>query len=280
MPKHVAFHGSVLCLFATLALSEPAARAQAPGGSGDASELAKQLSNPISDLVSVPFQFNWEEGIGDQDATRTVLNVQPVVPFELNDEWNLIGRWIMPFVSQPSLAPGLDSTFGLSDILFSAFFSPRNSGGWIWGVGPVVSLPSTDEPTLGTGKWSAGPTVVLLKESGPWTYGVLANQLWSFADASDENRPDVDRLFLQPFLAYQRGNGVSFTVQSESTYDREAADGDEWTVPINVAVSKVTTFGPFPFSIAGGYGYFAEAPGIGPERKLRISFTLILPRGG
>ena len=122
------------------------ARAQ-EGTASNADELAKQLSNPVADLVSIPFQFNWEEGVGPDDATRMVLNVQPVVPFQLNDDWNLIGRWIMPFVSQPSLAPGLDSTFGLSDVLFSGFFSPRNSGGLIWGVGPALSLPSTDDPT-------------------------------------------------------------------------------------------------------------------------------------
>jgi hypothetical protein len=251
---------------------------RAQSAAGDSAELAKQLSNPVSDLVSVPFQFNWEEGVGFEDATRMVLNVQPVVPFKLNDDWNLIGRWIMPFVSQPSLAPGVEATFGLSDILFSAFFSPSKSSGLIWGIGPAVSLPSTDEPTLGSGKWAAGPTIVLLKQSGPWTYGVLANQLWSFADASDASRPDVDRTFIQPFLAYQRPKGVTFTLQSETTYDRKAADGDEWTAPINFVVSKVTTFGPFPFSIAGGYGYFVDAPAIGPERKLRIAFTLILPR--
>lgn len=248
--------------------------------SGDASDLAKALSNPVADLVSVPFQFNWEQGVGYQDATRTVLNVQPVVPFTLNDDWNLIGRWIMPFVSQPSLSPGLDSTFGLSDVLFSAFFSPRKSGGVIWGVGPAVSLPTTDDPTLGTDKWSAGPTVVLLKQSGPWTYGFLANQLWSFADASDADRPDVNKTFLQPFVAYARPSGVTFSVNSEATYDHEAADGDEWTFPLNVMVSKVTKFGPFPFQIAGGFGYFIDSPAIGPERKIRIAFTLILPRSG
>jgi len=252
------------------------ARAQnAPAA--DTAQLAKDLSNPVADLVSVPFQFNWEQGVGDQDATRTVLNVQPVVPFTLNDKWNLIGRWIMPLVSQPSLAPGLDSTFGFSDITFSAFFSPKSSSGFTWGFGPAVALPMTDDPTLGSGKWQAGPTVVLLKQTGSWTYGVLANQLWSFADASDEDRPDVDRLFLQPFLAYHTPGGVTWSVNSESTYDRNAAHGDEWTVPINLAVSKVTRFGPFPFSIQGGYGYYADSPHIGPERKLRIAFTLILP---
>ena len=136
----------------------PASSATAPAGASDA-DLAKQLSNPIADLVSIPFQFNWEQGVGYQDATRTVLNVQPVVTFAISDNWNLIGRWIMPFVSQPSLSPGQGPVYGLSDIVFSAFFAPRaTKSGLIWGVGPAVSLPMTDDPLLGSGKWSAGPT--------------------------------------------------------------------------------------------------------------------------
>jgi len=259
------------------------AQAQAPAQSaaaGSDADLAKQLSNPISDLVSVPFQFNWEQGVGDRDATRTVLNVQPVVPFSLNDDWNLIGRWIMPFVSQPSLAPGSDSSYGLSDILFSAFFAPKNTkSGLVWGIGPAVSLPMTDDPLIGSGQWSAGPTGVVLKMSGPWTYGVLASQIWSFKSTSDLDRPRVNRAFVQPFLSYTTAHAVSFVVQSEATYDHEAARGEKWTVPINLQVSKVTRFGPFPFSVLGGWGYYAESPNIGPDRKLRIAFTILLPRG-
>jgi hypothetical protein len=243
-----------------------------------AEDIAKQLSNPVADLVSVPFQFNWEEGVGFEDATRMVLNVQPVVPFTLNEDWNLIARWIMPFVSQPAFAPGLESSYGLSDIVFSTFFSPRKSTGMTWGVGPVLGLPTTNDPTLGSGKWTAGPTVVLLKQQGPWTYGLLANHLWSIADTSDADRPDVSKTFLQPFLSYTTPSAISYVLNTEATYDHEAADGDEWTVPINVSISKVRQLGPFPFSIQVGYGYFVDAPSIGPERKLRASFTLILPR--
>jgi hypothetical protein len=202
------------------------------------------------------------------------------VPFTLNDKWNLIGRWIMPFVSQPPLTAGSTSSYGLSDILFSAFFSPRETkSGLIWGIGPALSLPMTSDPTIGSGQWSAGPTVVILKESGHWTYGVLANQLWSFASTSDADRAKVNKTFIQPFLAYNTPHAVTFTVQSEATYDHEAASGQKWTVPINFLVSKVSRFGPFPFQMGGGWGYFVDSPDIGPDRKIRIVFSILLPRG-
>ncbi|HEX9723284.1 MAG TPA: transporter, partial [Vicinamibacteria bacterium] len=214
--------------------SAPAQPAQA----GDA-ELAKKLSNPISDLVSVPFQFNWEQGVGPDDQTRFILNVQPVMPFTLNEDWNMIARVIVPLVSQPALFEGGAPASGVSDILTSFFFSP-SKGGLTWGVGPVISLPSTTEPTLGTEKWSAGPTVVALKQQGPWTYGALWNQLWSFSGNSERN--DVNQMFLQPFLAYNTESLWTFTLQSEMTANWEA-DEDQWTVPINVLVAKLSSFG-------------------------------------
>jgi hypothetical protein len=140
------------------------------GQEDDGAAMAKELSNPISDLVSVPFQMNWEQGVGPTDQTRFILNVQPVIPFSLNEHWNMIARIIMPFLSQPSLAPGVPADFGVSDVLASLFFSPRHSA-IVWGIGPVLSLPSTAQPTLGTGKWSAGPTAVVLKQQSGWTYG-------------------------------------------------------------------------------------------------------------
>src|SRR5215471_11319268 len=192
--------------------SSPALYAQPPasaGGSGDSAELAKKLSNPISDLVSVPFQFNWEQNVGPKDQTRFILNVQPVMPFTLTPKMNLIARVIVPFVSQPPLADGGVPAAGVGDILASFFFSPNTGSTLTWGVGPVVSLPSTAEPTLGTEKWSAGPTIVALKQAGPWTVGALWNQIWSFAGNTD--RADVNQMFVQPFVAYTTKAGSEGT---------------------------------------------------------------------
>ena len=260
----------VVLSWPTLSLAQqPPAQAQ-----GNAEDLAKKLANPISDLVSVPFQFNWEQNVGPNEATRFVLNVQPVMPFALNQDWNLIARLIVPFVSQPPLADGDEAASGVSDVLASFFFSPSGSG-LTWGVGPAISLPSTSVPSLGTEKWSAGPTVVVLKQTGKMTYGALWNQVWSFSGNSD--RADVNQMFLQPFFAYQAARTLTVTLQSETIANWEV-DEDRWTVPINLVFGKMSTFGTFPASYQLGFGGFPVHPAIGPSWKVRGAIVILLPR--
>jgi len=243
-----------------------------------AEQLAKQLSNPVADLVSIPFQFNWENGVGTNDDLRFILNIQPVVPFSLGKNWILVSRFIVPYISQPAgLIPGMPTESGTGDIVASAFISPKKAG-LVWGVGPVFGLPTTTDPLLGSGKWSIGPTAVMLKQQGQWTLGGLANHLWSIADTGKVERPDVNQTLLQPFLSYTMKSALIFSINSESTYNWNADSGQEWTVPINVSVSKISRLGPFPFSIQVGGGYFIKSPDSGPDWKLRLAFTIILPR--
>jgi hypothetical protein len=268
-----------LSLVSAVAAQEPqppaAGSPPAKPAEAGSDELAKKLSNPISDLVSVPFQFNWEQGVGPNDDTRFILNVQPVMPFTLTEDVNLIARVIVPLVSQPALVESGAPTFGVSDVLTSFFISPSKPGALIWGVGPVISFPSTSEPTLGTGKWSLGPTIVVLRQSGPWTVGALWNQVWSVG--GDPDRKDVSQMFLQPFVAYQTKSLWTITLQSESTANWEA-ESKKWTVPVNLVFSKLSSFGPFPASYQFGGGLFAAHPDTGPTWKLRGAITILLPR--
>jgi hypothetical protein len=238
-------------------------------------ELAKKLQNPVAALVSVPMQYNWDTGIGEAKADRSLLNIQPVIPFSLNDEWVLISRTIVPLIDAQASGPGTEGHSGLGDITQSAFFSPKKptASGWIWGAGPVLQLPTATDSALGSGKWSVGPTVVVLRQENGWTYGALANQLWSVAGS--DSRSAVSALFLQPFVSFTTKTYTSFTLNTESTYDWKT---NQWTVPINVGASQLLKLGGQPVSFALGYRDYVERPDGGPRWGLRFTATLLFPK--
>jgi hypothetical protein len=266
------------CGFAT-GLALIAMPGVAHGQAGGDAELAKKLANPISSLISVPFQYNFDCCFGPRDAERHLLNIQPVIPTKLNPNWNLIIRTILPVVFLQSPALGLDDTFGLSDTLQSFFFSPSNTpGGVTWGVGPAIQWPTGTDPLIDSGKWAAGPTAVILKQQSGWTYGALSNHIWSFADAGGpNNKPEANATFIQPFLAYTWKDSTTLTLNSESTYDWTA---NEWTVPINLIVSHVYNFGKQPVQLAVGGRVYADTPDGGPEWGVRSVVTFLFPTGG
>lgn len=240
----------------------------------DADELSKQLSNPISSLISVPFQNNFDFGAGpDDDRFAYTLNVQPVIPFSISEDWNLISRTILPLSYNDYSPEG--SVFGLRDTTQSLFFSPKapTAAGLIWGVGPVMLLPTATSDYLGSGKWGAGPTAVALVQKGPWTVGGLANHVWSFA--GDEDRGDVNQTFLQPFVSYSLGHGRSVALNTESSYNWQA---EQWTVPVNLGFSQVLKLGPQPVQFQIGGKYYAVAPEGGPEWGIRSTITLLFPK--
>lgn len=235
-------------------------------------DLAQKLANPVANLISIPFQFNYDKGFGPDNAPRYLLNIQPVVPFQLNDDWNLITRTIAPVIYQESPASGIDSTFGLGDVVFSGFFSPTK-GDLIWGVGPVLLFPTATDDSLGAEKWGAGITGVVLKQQGGWTFGGLFNHIWSYAGKDD--RPEVNATFLQPFVSYTTSAATTFALNTEATYDWNES---QWIVPINFTVSQLTKIGSQPVSIGAGARYYVESPDAGPEWGLRVSLTILLPK--
>jgi len=257
------------------AAPEPTAHTSKTVDASDSAELAKKLSNPVASLISVPFQFNYDEGFGEKDAEKITLNIQPVIPITLNDDWNLIVRTIVPVVYQGSLADGIDSEFGLGDTVQSFFFSPKEptSNGWIWAVGPVFLWPTGTDEILGSEKWGAGPTGLMLKQEHGWTYGILANHLWSYA--GDDDREDVNATFLQPFLSYTWPSATTVGMNLESTYDW---NGEEWTIPLNLFVNQLVKFGKQPVQFSIGPRFYLDSPDGGPEWGARFSVTLLFPK--
>ena len=255
--------------------------AQAAGESSveldEDADLAQELTNPLADLMTIPIQMNYDQDIGPGDeGEKLQTNIQPVIPFSLNEDWNLISRTILPVIYQDDIFPGEGSQFGLADINLSLFFSPRKptSSGLIWGVGPVLLLPTATDSMLGARKWGAGPTAVALTMRGPWTMGVLANHVWSYA--GDDNRQDISSTFAQPFVAFTFPSAWTVSVQSESIYNWKT---EKWAVPINAAVSKLVRWGKVPVSLQAGVGYWAEPPENGPEGfRFRLQANFVLPK--
>lgn len=280
MPSNFLMKSRLLLSTALCGLLLSAAHAQSDVAAGaapaapSADDLAKQLANPVASLISVPFQSNFDFGLGANDGWRYTLNVQPVIPVSLNEKWNLISRTIVPLMYQNDVV-GTGSQSGLGDIVQSVFFSPKDptESGWILGAGPVLLIPTATNDFLGGKQWGAGPTIVALRQDGAWTTGALVNHLASFAGS--DSRAYINATYFQPFATMALSQGRSVTFSTESTYDWNAK---QWTIPLVVVYSKVTKIGGQLASVAVGAKYFAEKPAGGPDWGFRVAITLLYPR--
>jgi hypothetical protein len=260
-----------LCFFAVsqgIFAADSASTAQ--GKSVD--ELAKAVQNPIANLISLPFQNNTNFEFGPQEKTQNVLNIQPVVPLSINDDWNFITRTILPVVSQPELVPGQDRENGLGNILFTGFVSPAAPGKWIWGVGPAIQLPTATDDQIAADEWAAGPSVVMLTMRGPWVMGMLASNIWDI-DADEK----INFFTLQYFINYNFSGGWYLTSSPIMTANWEA--DDEWTVPVGGGFGRVFHIGKQPVNMQFQAFYNVEKPDdIGPEWSTRFQMQFMFPK--
>lgn len=245
--------------------------------SAESDDLAKKLSNPVANLVSVPFQFNFDDNIGAaENVQRYQLNIQPVIPIELNENWNLISRTILPVTVQTYKDTNKSDDWGTGDIVQSLFFSPANTGsnGITWGVGTAMLLPTASEKLLGADQYGLGPTAVILKQSEGWTLGALANHLWAVENHGDVE--DVNSTFIQPFVSYTYPNSLTVTLNSETTYDWNIKKA---TIPVNVTATKIINLNGQLISVGGGVKYWAHDTDASPKDfGVRLIASFIFPK--
>jgi len=244
-------------------------------GSASAEDLAKQTQNPVANLISVPLQNNFNFGLGPNRVTQWVLNIQPVIPVPLDEDWNLITRTILPVIDQPSIAPGVPNAFGLGDLNPTFFVSPAGSKGFIWGIGPTFTLPTATDRLLGQQMWCAGPAVVGLTMRGPWVVGALAHQQWSFAGWGTQ---PVNGLLIQPFINYNLPGGWYLSSSPILTANWKAAAGQQWTVPVGGGGGKIVHIGRLPLNLSLSAFYNVETPQYGPDWQLRFTVQILFPR--
>jgi len=242
-----------------------------------AEELAKLAQNPVANLISVPFQNNANLNYGPLKKTQNILNIQPVIPIDLNKDWNLITRTIIPVISQPALFAGDERTNGIGATQFSAFLSPANAEGTIWGAGPIVQIPTTSDSALGSYRWGLGPTFVILKleKGNPWVYGFLVNNVWSVGNGAGGS---YNNFLLQPFVNYNFEGGTYLSTSPVITADWKADSGNQWTVPVGVAIGHIFHLGRLPVNAQVGGYYNAIKPDFGPNWQIRAQVQFMFPK--
>jgi hypothetical protein len=266
---------SIAFAIALLMLVVPSARAEM-----SAEELAKLAQNPVGNLISLPFQNNSNLNYGPLKKTQNILNIQPVIPIEVDPEWNIITRTIVPVISQPALVDGDSRTNGIGPTDFSAFLSPADpKGGLIWGAGPIVQIPTTSSSKLGSYRWGLGPTFVMLHldKADPWVYGFLVNNIWSVGTGAGGA---YNNFLLQPFVNYNfpEHEGTYLTSSPVVTADWKADNSNKWTVPIGGGIGHIFHFGRLPVNAQISAYYNVVKPDFGPNWQIRAQVQLMFPK--
>jgi len=255
--------------------------ALAQGARGGQADLAAQSQNPIASLISLPFEFDSNQNVGEEDRTQNILTFKPVVPMGITENWNLVLRGIIPFIDQPDSGP-VDGKTGVGDIQLQTYFVPKQTnslGGdnfWTWGVGPVLQFDSASDDILGTGRNAAGIGGVFFSKINNWTVGALLNNVWDVD--SSQTRDDVNLTTFQPFANYNLDNGWYVKTGPVITYNHEADSGNKWTVPVGAGFGRVFNWGKQPVNLSvSAYG-FADKPDGGPNAQLQAILVFLFPK--
>jgi hypothetical protein len=224
----------------------------------------------------VPFENDFDPQTGIHKEDSYVLQMKPVVPFTLSNDWKLITRTIIPVIQVPDLAPDVEGTVGVGDVQLSLFLSPAKAGAVIWGAGPVLSFPTASREILGSKKLSVGPTVVVLRIQGHWLFGTLVQNYFSVAGPAV--RADVNQMLMQPFANYNLRHGWYLTSSPILTANWEANSNQRWVVPVGGGVGTIVHFGELPVNASAQFFRNVERPQGTTPWSARLQAQLLFPK--
>jgi len=238
-------------------------------------DLAKAAQNPVANLISLPLQNNTNTGVGPNDETQNILNVQPVWPVTINEDWNLITRTILPIISQPNGLTNEGRVNGLGDTLFTAFLSPTKPGHILWGAGPAFLLPTATDDKLEADKWAAGVSAAVLVMPGKWVVGSLFNNIWSVGGSGNQA---INLFTWQYFINYNLPDSWYITSAPIITANWEADKDTRWTIPFGGGVGKIFRIGKQPVNASVSAYKNVESPQFGADWQFRLQLQFLFPK--
>lgn len=249
---------------------------------------AQQSESVIEELREAPSFFalptELDHDFGAVNGDATIIRLMPLYGFTLGENWRLVNLTIITLADAPGgtpTFPGGDdfggNTAGIADLLHASFFTPKSSGSFIWGIGPMLSLPTATDDALGSDKWSLGPAVRLTHTTTHWSFGVVAGQRWSVAGSG--NRPDVNQLLIRGVIRRELGEKWYFVSNPLITSNWDAP-GETWLVPVGGGLGRKFEMNghPWAWSLQGYYN--AIKPDGAPDWVARFSITAAIPMGG
>ena len=246
-------------------------------GEGSKEDPAMKAQNPLANIISVPFQWNTDFGIGPHDRTGSVLNIQPIIPVNLPDDWVLINRAILPLPKMtPLFSQNSGSQTGLGDITMMNWFSPPTKGSFMYGLGPVTIWPTATDGLLGADKYSVGPSTVFVYQNPKFIAASVINAWWSVA--GDSSAPDVATFYWQPIFNYFLPDKWYLTTAPVILADLKADSDDRWVIPLGGGIGKMFNWGKMPMDVTAQGYYYVEKPDGGPEWMFRLQVKLIFPQ--
>ena len=251
----------------------PSHAQQAPTPSLTNQQLAISVHNPFEDFVKVPIQSTTGFQLGRSGKAGDAVNIEPLFPFSLNDDWDLMARPSLTVAYSPT--PHEQS--GLEDLQTSFFLTPHKESTWIWGAGPIFQFPTASSSELGTGRWSAGPTAALVYTKGPWFGGILTYHLMSFAGT--HARGSVAQTYIEPQISYNLESGWYADIDPQMTYDWTANTANAWLIPMGADVGRAFNIGTQNISLQVGAYDLVKRPDGAPRCIMRVSVTFLFPAG-